>query len=364
MNKSPETLSVAYDVSSLTGRQFSGAGVYTIELYGALRNLGEVQVQPFWRLSRWKYRKNLNFHVNESRPWIGGFGFGAQVVHGPDFRVIDTRRAARVVSVLDLAFVREGMTSPEFGKKKKRDLDRQLLKNPPDAIIAISEATKRDLVSCYPEFESRTHVVYLGGDHLKVSAPSSVISGSNAEPYFLFVGNLEARKNVFRIIEAFEKFSAHAPKAVRLRLIGKPGYRGDEILRSVERSPMRDRIDILGFCSNEELQSYYRNALALVYPSLIEGFGIPVLEAMLLGCPVITSDSTACVEIVGDKAWLVGPEDVDAMVKAMNEVLSLSSERRQELISQAFAQASKFTWEKCARDTVEVYRRALEPHRV
>ena len=347
-------LRVALDVSSLNERQVSGVGVYTIELFKALNALDAVEIFPFCRLSRWKHRREMRHHIGSVRPWIPGIGLSVDVIHGPDFRVIKAIGKARVVTIHDLAFLKEGLTSDEFRNKKKADLEALLLSSPPDQIITVSESTKQDLIERYPQFGSITTAIHLGGDHLK----SVCLNAEPPKNHFLFVGNLEARKNVLGILRAFE-LHASGMNSTRLVLVGKPGYQGETILSAVEKSPFAHRIEWVGYCPNDQLENYYRGAIALVYPSIVEGFGIPVLEAMRIGCPVITSASTACAEIVGDRAKLVNPSDTGEIARAMDEMVAMSqSPQRQLWIKSAQERAAQFTWEKCARETVEVYRRA------
>lgn len=352
---------VAYDISHLNHAQLSGVGVYTLELLKALRTQGDLAMQPVYRLSRFKSRRYFRQHVGgEFKPWMRGMmESGCDVLHGPDFRVAPSRKAKRVSSIMDLAFLEPGMTSPEFAAKKKRDLDRLLDQQTPDVLIAISEATKTALIKYRPQLADRVHVTLLGGDHMRF-LDSDLDARLKNKPYFLFVGNLEARKNVLGILSAFENFCREV-EGVQLVLIGKAGFEGDVIARAVEDSPARARILMLGYCSLPDLQAYYRNAIALVYPSWIEGFGIPVVEAMQLRCPVITSSTTSTAEIAGDAGFLVDPADRQAITAAMfmaNE-LSHNPRAREDFVGRAEARAKTFTWDRCAQQTHVAYSKAL-----
>src|SRR5262249_1949134 len=132
------------------------------------------------------------------------------------------------------------------------------------------------------------------------------------EPYFLFVGNLESRKNVAGLIRAFGRLKARPEHAdTRLVLVGKAGFGIEDILNEAKHSPAPDHIVLPGFISNLGLVNYYQWAVGFVYPSLYEGFGFPVLEAMRLGCPVITGNTSATPEVAGEAAVLVNPRDDD-----------------------------------------------------
>lgn len=349
---------LAFDVSHLNHEKLSGVGIYTVELMKALRQVPGIDLIPVFRPSRWRHRNFFKGHAGETRPWLwGGLGLQADVVHGPDFRVARSSRAARVSSIMDLAFLKPGMTSPEFAAKKKKDLDRLLDHETPDALIAISHDTARALHSYRPQVRDRVHTVWLGGDHFQSLAPSS--NWRVEKPYFLFVGNLEARKNILGLLAAFEKFAVWTPD-IELVLIGKPGYDGERILAAIEKSPARARIRVIGYAPLPDLHAAYGHALALTYPSWIEGFGIPVIEAMQLNCLVITSSTTATAEITGNTGWTVSPADVDGLARAMLEVARLSEEGRRLALEKARLRSQIFTWRKCAEETVAVYEAARE----
>jgi glycosyltransferase involved in cell wall biosynthesis len=350
---------LALDVSHLNHQKLSGIGIYTVELMRALKNINGLEVMPVHRASRFRHRKYFQMHAGATKPWLfGGIGLGADILHGPDFRVGKALSAKRVASIMDLAFLKEGMTSPEFATKKKKDLDQLLDHNTPDALIAISEATRRDLIAYRPELASRVHTVLLGGDHFQSLAKKD---SPHPRPYFLFVGNLEARKNVLGILAAFESFATNTP-GYDLVLIGKPGYGAEPILKGVENSPVSKRIRVVGYTQMPELESYFRHAVALVYPSWIEGFGIPVIEAMHLGCPVITSNTTSTAEIIGDTGWSVDPARTESITDAMFAVAKLKNQPDQlaQLVRKAKERAAQFTWKKCAQETFQVYLNCLK----
>jgi len=349
---------VAFEISHLNHEKISGVGIYTRELLKALRGHSDLQMLPVWRPSRWRHRRFFKMHIGESKPFVPGLlQWGADILHGPDFRVGPARGAKRIASIMDLGFLRPGMTSPEFAKKKQRDLDSLLDDHTPDALIVISEATRRELIVYRPHLEKRIFTTLLGGDHMQILQSPMDDVLARAKPYFLFVGNLEARKNVLGILRGFEKIFAEN-RELELLLVGKPGFEGDKILAAVNASPAHEAIRVIGYSSLADLQAYYRHAVALVYPSWLEGFGIPVVEAMQLGCPVITSRGTSTEEIAGDTGWLVEPGDHQALVAAMGTALDLAAEpaAREVFVGRARAQAALFTWERCATETKRVYR--------
>jgi glycosyltransferase involved in cell wall biosynthesis len=177
-------------------------------------------------------------------------------------------------------------------------------------------------------------------------------------PYVLSVGTLQPRKNLGAALQAFERVSAAgAPHA--LVVVGARGWHDERILERLAGSAAEDRVRLLGRVSDEELVGLYRAADCLLFPSLYEGFGFPVLEAMACGTPVLCSDRTSLPELAGDAAALVDPGDPDAIQSALTELLS-SAARRRSLSAAGLARAAGLTWDRCADLTLAAYRRALE----
>jgi glycosyltransferase involved in cell wall biosynthesis len=170
----------------------------------------------------------------------------------------------------------------------------------------------------------------------------------------LNVGAIQKRKNIARLVEAFERL---APPW-QLVLAGSHGYGAGEILARIEKSRARDRIRVTGYVSPEELAGWYARAAVFAFPSLDEGFGMPLLEAMAAGVPVIASNRSALPEVAGDAALLVDPEDSEALGQALGE-LSVNGDLCRELARRGIARAQTFTWEKAVRETWDVYRTLL-----
>jgi len=223
-----------------------------------------------------------------------------------------------------------------------------------DAFIANSEWTKRDLCRVFGTDPARVHVTHLAS-HLKPIAEEEV---APKDDYLLCLGTMDPRKNLRRSIEAFVKMlEKRSDLPDRLVMVGRWAWGSGPLSKAIRAAG--DRIDVRGYLSDEEVVRLLRYAKGLVYPSLYEGFGLPVLEAMSLGCPVITSDRTSLPEVAGDAALYVDPEDTDALAKAMQTVLTDPS-LREQMIRKGLAQAAKFSWQRCAQETVEIYRHVLE----
>jgi glycosyltransferase involved in cell wall biosynthesis len=176
-------------------------------------------------------------------------------------------------------------------------------------------------------------------------------------PYVLSVGTLQPRKNIESAVRAFEAL-ARRGIAHELVVVGARGWRDEALLEMVRRSDVAERITLAGRLSDTEMIDLYRGAECFVFPSLYEGFGIPPLEAMACGAPVVSSDRTSMPEVVGDAGLLVDPENVEALARALSEVLG-SEERRAELRERGLTRASAFTWRRCVELTVEAYAETL-----
>lgn len=261
--------------------------------------------------------------------------------YAPRFSPVST-----AISIMDLSYVK----FPELFKKS----DLYQLVNwtrysarKAKAVFTISLASKNDIIKEYKLASDRVIVTYPG---LKPIFASD--SKMNKGDYILFVGTLQPRKNIERLVEAFAKIKPKYPQ-LSLLIVGKKGWLYDEILASPKKNGVSGSVEFVDFVSDSELPSLYKNAKCFVLPSLYEGFGLPVLEAMQNGCPVIISNVSSLPEAGGDAALYVNPEDVDDIASKIDNVLS-DSELRLEMIKKGYDQVKKFSWEKTAKETLEV----------
>jgi glycosyltransferase involved in cell wall biosynthesis len=164
------------------------------------------------------------------------------------------------------------------------------------------------------------------------------------------VGALQTRKNIVRLVEAFETLD----ERWRLVLAGAAGFGAAGILERIERSPARARIEMPGYVTPVELARWYARATVFAFPSLDEGFGMPLLEAMAAGTPIVTSNRSALPEVAGDAALLVDPEDTGALATAL-EQLTADANLREDLARRGKARVQTFTWDKAVRETWGVY---------
>lgn len=267
-----------------------------------------------------------------------------------------------VISIMDLAFFH----FPDyFTKKDLTQLHRWTSYSikQAKAIITISEASKNDIISLYHINKEKIHVVYPGIKEVKSLDPhiysmEELQSRYNiSKNYLLFVGTLQPRKNIARLIEAFSKVVANEGVSTELQLVvvGKKGWKYEEILNAPRKFGVEDRVKFLDFVDDSNLVLLYKNAQIFVWPSLYEGFGLPILEAMQNNCPVITSNISSMPEAGGDAALYVDPMDVDDIAKKIQKVLS-DKKLRLHMIEKGNKHIKKFSWDHAAKKTLEVLR--------
>jgi glycosyltransferase involved in cell wall biosynthesis len=170
------------------------------------------------------------------------------------------------------------------------------------------------------------------------------------KPYILFVGTIQPRKNIAKLIEAV---SLLKNKEVKLVVVGKKGWLWEGILAAPDKFKIANRVKFLDFVTNEDLPSLYKNALCFVLPSLYEGFGLPVLEAMKFGCPTVISNVSSLPEVGGDAAIYFNPQNVDDIAEKLELVIQ-DSKLREEMVEKGYNQVKKFSWEKTAKETLKV----------
>lgn len=234
-----------------------------------------------------------------------------------------------------------------------------------DCILTISESSKEDICSYLKIDPERVYVAYPAAD-AEIYYPETdgekkqrILKKYHipAPEYFLSLATLEHRKNLRTSIDAFRRI-LHEPGMGEqyLVLVGTKGWKVNELLDEVATDPLlRERVIFTGYVDDEYLSAIYSNAVAFVYPSLYEGFGLPPLEAMQCGVPVITSNTSSLPEVVGKAGIMVPPSDIDALAQAMLDVRN-DSDLRKMMVKQGLQQAECFSWARCARETVAAYR--------
>ncbi len=231
-------------------------------------------------------------------------------------------------------------------------------------LLADSEATKRDLIEHYRTPAEKITVAHPGVDSAlaPVDDPGTVEAvrarygiGAN---YLLYLGTLQPRKNLARLIDAFTQLITHPHPQPQMDLVlaGKRGWLYHHLFEQVRRRGLESRVCFPGYVAAEDKAALLSGAQAFAFPSLHEGFGLPVLEAQACGCPVITSTTSSLPEVAGDGAILVDPDDTDAIAEALTRVVTRPDLRR-KLIQRGFANVDRFSWEACARTTLQAIER-------
>ncbi len=255
-----------------------------------------------------------------------------------------------VMSILDVSYLR---FKDMF---KKRDLYQ--LKywggysiKKAEKIITISQSSKNDIIEAYTKTPQKIAVVYPGvrGFKLPLSMDKLKEKYGISNDYILFVGTLQPRKNIVRLVEAFSKLNEN----IDLVIVGRKGWDYQEILEAPVKFGVEKKVKFIHDVLGKDLGSLYRNAVFFILPSLYEGFGLPVLEAMSQDCPVITSNVSSLPEAGGDAAVYVDPENVSDITEKMKKVLE-DEDLRKKMIERGKKQVKKFSWEKSAKETLKV----------
>ena len=284
--------------------------------------------------------------------------------HGPSHVVPTRLDRPSVVTMLDLIFLR----FPEYFPIYDRNYYRTIFKRSAhraDHIISISEATKADLMAYFDSDPEKISVIYPAVDEglmpLKESLLKSIRDKFNLPgTYILYVGNIEPRKNILRLAQAFDMLMTHKKISAKtwLLIVGRKGWFTRRIFSGVARLKHKDRIRFVGPVYGQDLSGIYQMATVMAYPSLFEGFGYPVLEAMQLGTPVLTSNISSMPEAAGNAAHLVEPEDVQDIADGLEKIL-VDEHLRTSMIRKGRAHAAQFSVRRMAKQTLSVYRQLL-----
>lgn len=382
---------IGFDVSQ-TGRSKAGCGYFADSL---IRSLAEIDSQSeyilyptfgdaFWdpewsrggcQIDRPNFRRGLahksleaaqQFWRNPPPNLEANLGH-PDIVHANNFYCPTALVNARLVYTLhDMHFLEH----PEWTTEDNRlgcfagVFDASLYA---DAIIAVSEHTRRHFLETFPHYQAdRVVVIYEGS---RFSARSDLIRPAavpSLQPngFWLNVGTIEPRKNHRRLIAAYARLKAHLGRTFPLVLVGQPGWLMEDLEQLVNTLGLRHDLMQLGYVDDATLRWLYEHCFALIYPSLFEGFGLPVLEAMTLGAPVIASSVSSLPEIVGTAGVLVDPFSEEAIFKAMLK-LCVGEFDREALRDMARQRARSFSWETAARAVLELYDQvASRPARV
>jgi glycosyltransferase involved in cell wall biosynthesis len=360
----------------------SGVGMYTANLVQALATLdsenrytyiirdGQPELIVGRNFRPWTTRISFENH------WVGDLWQNVylplhlrtrrvDLFHGPAVFLPLIKLGFRtVVTIHDLVAFRFPQTIPTKYALYMRLMIRLAVRSA-DRVITASMQTRNDLVERLRVPSDKIEVIHeaLAASFTPVNDPARLAEVRRRygllEPYILFVGNLEPRKNLVRLIEAYARLKRRSAFPHRLVLAGKRGWLYRPIFEAVERFGLGREVVFTGYVPPEDLPVLYALADVFAFPSLYEGFGLPVLEAMACGTPVITACTGSLPEVAGDAAWYVEPEDVDAHTEGMARVLR-DDEIRKRLVARGHLQAKRFSWTRTAKATLDIYCRALD----
>lgn len=267
----------------------------------------------------------------------------------------------QVLTVHDLALLR----FPKHRGEKESLRHAKILKLAcvnSDHIIAISQSTKNDIIQYFGINEKKITVVYNGYSDrfgpLQLKDRKNIVHEKYKinKPFILFVGTVEPRKNIVNLMKAYAEFNKKNDK-FDLVIVGKRGWNTYEIDSFYDRISCKDKIHFLNFVPDEDLVYFYNNADLFCYPSVFEGFGLPVLEAMACGAAVVTSKVSSIPEVCGDAAYYIDPNDYLSIRKSFEDILG-NIDIKKEMKLKSLKQAKKFSWEKCVSETHNVLKKA------
>lgn len=358
---------IAIDASRLTVGQLTGTETYTAELLrsladlqppekfelylnaaappGGLPPLGEPVCIPFPRL--WTHLR-LAWELQRRRP---------RLLFVPA-HVVPMIHPPAVVTIHDLGYLRFPEAHPP-ATVRMLDMTTRWSSHAAKRIIAISHITKDDLVRSYGTEPDKITVIHHGISPRFRPAPLEEVSRVAIKheirgPYVLAVGTVQPRKNYARLAEAIARHASRLP-GLRLVIAGKRGWFADSVERKVAASGIS--VQWLGYVPDTDLPALYTGALAVCQPSLYEGFGMPAVEAMACGTPVVAATGSALPEVCGDAALYVDPQDAEAIGSALVALFETADLRR-DVIARGLSRAASFSWERCARETLDLLRAA------
>ena len=352
-------------------RQGGGIGRYTRELIKALSKLDSVNRYQLFFASPNPVPYPLpplpgNFsvrHLPFHDIWLARLWHRAQlpipvelitgpmdVYHAPDFTLPPTRaRAASLLTIHDLSFARDPDSAAPGLRAYLNTVVPRSVKRAAH-IIAVSQTTKNDLIELYGTPAGKITVLYEGVDPIFKPTPGTAIRakyGLGDKPFIFSVSTIQPRKNFRRLIQAF----AQLPADFNLVIAGSKGWLYDDIFAEAEKPPVRGRVLFPGFVPDADLPALYTEAAVLAYPSLYEGFGLPLLEAMACGTPTLTSTASCLPEVAGGASVLVDPYDVEAIAAGLKEAISTP----EPWVTKGLRRAAEFRWEDSARQLIALY---------
>ena len=341
-------MKIALDATYSLGPNRSGVGVYSRQILNGLAEAHpETSFLSCYRPHRFLPSLSEVLPPNSSRRLLWrNWPRKADLFHGLNQR-IDARHRRTVSTFHDLFVLSGDYSTPDFRARFAAQARGAAERS--DLVIAVSQFTAGQLEQLLKVDPARIRVIPHG-----VRPAPRIVSPIAREPMILFVGAIQRRKNIVRLVEAFEGVST----GWKLVLAGSLGFGAEEALQRIERSPRKGDIEVPGYVSEQDLETLYQRASLFAFPSLDEGFGMPVLDAMARGVPVLTSNVSAMPEVAGSAALLVDPADAQSVAEGLRKITE-DAELRNELARKGLERSGEFSWEKAVRETWAVYQELL-----
>ena len=356
-------IKVGFEGSTLFSKGYTGIPFYIKKLVEGFNESESFSPNLFLPFKRcFKKRYLAPFTQNISKSWyLKGNPFGnfskVQIVHFTHAPFINTRGVKKVATIHDLAFMVDELkgieiATPYFVDKRIHLLSQ--ISQYADAIISVSQKTKDDFLKHFDYPQEKIHVVHLA----PIFNPKSIkqLKNKDRKPFLLSVGGISTRKNSLNILKGF--LASKTSNTHTLVFAGKNGFGSDQFHTFLNENDLGNKVKIMGYVSDEELQSLYFNASGFVFPTLYEGFGIPVLEAMNHKLPVLIGSLGASAEVAGGHAHIAHPFDINAIATGIDALLDYDTQK----LDAAFAYAQMFSWEKTINQTGKVYADLIQPN--
>lgn len=358
----------------------SGIGVYTYELTKRLQNFNDIELEGniFNFLNKTDIRNDiegLNFRKNicsflsyrfykiiwRYLPIKYNFLFRKKVEIYQFFNFIIPPNVPgkTITAIHDLTYI---LCPDSMKTKRRKRLENDMKKtvNRADYIITVSECSKRDIIKYLKVDENKIQVIYNGVDEVyKKILNHEMIDATKKKynidgKYLLYLGTLEPRKNIETIIKAYNLFNKCNNENIKLVLAGKKGWLYDDIFKLIKEFRIEDKVIFTDYVDDDDKPALYQGAEIFLFPSLYEGFGIPVVEAMASRTPVITSNSSSLPEVAGDAAIITDPMDYEEISRSIERILD-DSKLRENMINEGIKQADKFNWDESAEKLKKLY---------